>query len=156
MFWTKSKNLWQLIFILCILYAISSMNVLILVKSILPYLQGAFLKTHILVYFSQISFALAVFLSVYHFVNMYGKTKKQTGQKTDWIGRISKALFVLIIVYAAISVYTLLWGGIGVAPALPGTDIDAMWIYYAIFSFAVVIGISVFHLGINFLVEKEA
>jgi hypothetical protein len=69
----KSRNLWQLIFILAILYAVSSMNVLILVRSILPYLQGAFLKTQVLSYFADISFAIAAFLSAYHLFNIFSK-----------------------------------------------------------------------------------
>jgi heme/copper-type cytochrome/quinol oxidase subunit 2 len=87
---------------------------------------------------------------------MFGKIKKHDGQKIDWVNRISKALFAAIIVYAVVSVYTLLWGAIGVAPALPGTDIDSMWIYYSILSFVIVISIAVFHLSVIFLVEKEA
>ena len=72
----KIKNLWQLIFILSILYAVSSMNVLILVNSILPYLQGAFLKTHVLQYFALVSFALAAFLSAYHLFGMFRRDRK--------------------------------------------------------------------------------
>jgi hypothetical protein len=57
------------------------MNVLVLVKSILPYLQGAFLKTHILVYFAEISFALGVFLSVYHIFYHFRKDRAQGGEE---------------------------------------------------------------------------
>jgi ABC-type nickel/cobalt efflux system permease component RcnA len=80
----KIKSLWQLIFILSILYSVSSMNVLVLVKSILPYLQSLriagdgsyFLRTHVLVYFADISFALVVFLGAYHIFNMFRSEKK--------------------------------------------------------------------------------
>ena len=72
----KISSLWQLIFILSILYAVSSMNVLILVNSILPYLEGAFLKTQVLQYFGVISFGLTAFLGSYHLYNMFSREGK--------------------------------------------------------------------------------
>jgi hypothetical protein len=73
---------------------------------------------------------------------------------TEWTGRISKALFVLICAYAAVSLYILLWR-IGVLPALPQTDADAMWLNYSIYSFAMVIIIAVFHLSETILRKKK-
>ena len=152
----KSRNLWQVIFIVSILYAISSMNVIILVKSILPFLQGAFLKTQVLRYFAEISFAIAVFLSGYHLFQMFfsekSNGKPEKGKSLSV--RFAKIIFALIIIYAAVSIYTLLWGYIGVLPLLPGSDIDVMWIYFSLFSFSMVIIISVYYLSLTVIQKR--
>ena len=73
----KIKSLWQLIFILIILYAFSSMNILIIAREILPSLpQGYFLIPQVLGYFSLISFGLAAFLSAYHIIKMFHKDRE--------------------------------------------------------------------------------
>ena len=69
--------------------------------------------------------------------------------------RASKVLFILIAVYVAASIYIFLWGRLGIVPGLPNLDINAMWIYYAIFSFIVVIVLAVFHLGVDIFNQKK-
>jgi hypothetical protein len=40
-------------------------------------------------------------------------------------------------------------------PGLPNMNEDAQWIYYAIFSFAVVIAVSAFHLYVALFMQKK-
>ena len=73
----RKNTIWQMIFILTILYAVSSINVLVIVINLLPYLRGAFFRTHILVYFAEISFGLTAFLSAYHLTTMFRRRKRK-------------------------------------------------------------------------------
>lgn len=73
-FWHR-KNVWQVIFILIIVYAVSSINILVLGLSVLEYLHGAFFNDSALAYFAEISFLVAAFLCVYHITTMFGKSK---------------------------------------------------------------------------------
>ena len=79
--WFKKGILWEVIFILTILYAVSSINILVIVISILPFLHGAFLKTHILTYFAEIAFGLTAFLSVYHITTIFHRRKRRTDRQ---------------------------------------------------------------------------
>ena len=65
-----------MMFILIILYAISSLNVLILAISILPYLPDAFLRPYALAGFNIISVSLMVLLTIYHMVTMFHHRKR--------------------------------------------------------------------------------
>jgi hypothetical protein len=132
------------------------MNVLILVKSILPFLQGAFLKTQVLRYFAEISFAISAFLSAYHLFGMFSdKEENEQSEKSKNLFIIfSRVILTFIIIFVIASIYTLLWGYIGAIPLLPGTDIDAMWIYYSIFSFSISIIISVYYLSLTVIQKK--
>ena len=76
--WFKEGIVWEVIFILSILYAVSSINVLVIVISILPSLSGAFLKTHVLMYFAELAFVLTAFLSIYHMSTLFRKPKRKT------------------------------------------------------------------------------
>ena len=67
----------QIIFILIILYAISSLNVLILAMSVLPFLPAAYLRPFALTGFNIISGALMVVLAVYHLVTMFHHRKRR-------------------------------------------------------------------------------
>ena len=83
--WFKKGIVWEVIFILTILYAASSINILVIANSLLSSLhnvirdtglnsEGVFsLSTNILTYFAEIAFALAVFLSIYHISVMLHK-----------------------------------------------------------------------------------
>ena len=88
--WFKKGIVWEVIFILTILYAASSINVLLIANSLLSSLhrvfedvggvnsQSAFsLSTNILTYFAEIAFALAIFLSIYHISVMLHKPHKR-------------------------------------------------------------------------------
>ena len=77
-FWLNKNQLLQVIFILIILYSISSINVLILALNILPYLPNAFLKQYALIGFALISFLLAAFMGIYHLYSMFRKRKRKT------------------------------------------------------------------------------
>jgi len=68
---------------------------------------------------------------------------------------ISKIIFVLLIIYAVISLYIFLWGTINIIPGLPGLEEDSTWIYFSIISFVMVIIISVFHLGKTILLQRK-
>ena len=67
----------QVIFILIILYAISSLNVLILAISILPLLPAAFLRPFALAGFNVISVTLMILLAIYHLVTMFHHRKRK-------------------------------------------------------------------------------
>ena len=82
-FWFKKSNIWQVIFILIILYSISTINVLLLTISLMPFLRTAFLKTHILVAFAQISFGLVAFLSIYHLSTMFRRRKRFSDRQEE-------------------------------------------------------------------------
>ena len=83
--WFKKGIVWEVIFILTILYAASSINVLIIANGLLSSLhnvleemninsEGIFsLSTNILTYFAEIALGLAVFLSIYHISVMIHK-----------------------------------------------------------------------------------
>ena len=82
--WFKKGIVWEVIFILTILYAVSSINVLVIANSLLTSLQklleelglnsaSIFLPTNILTYFVEIALCLAVFMSVYHISVMIHK-----------------------------------------------------------------------------------
>jgi multisubunit Na+/H+ antiporter MnhC subunit len=75
--------------------------------------------------------------------------------ETEWVNLFSKVLFGIIILFTAITIYIFLWGKVGILPGLPNTGEDAQWIFYAIFSFAVVIAISVFHLYVTLIMQKK-
>ena len=77
------------------------------------------------------------------------------GENKDYSKIISKALFVLICIFGLVTIYTFLWGKAGVLPGLPNMDEDAQWIYYAIFSFAVVIALAAFHLYVSLFLNKK-
>ena len=66
----------QIIFILIILYAISSLNVLVLAMSVLPLLPAAFLRPFALAGFNIISVTLMVLLAIYHLVTMFHRRKR--------------------------------------------------------------------------------
>jgi len=76
--WVRSSAIWQVILILVLFYTVSSINVLILAAGILPYLQGAYFRTYVLRYFSEISFAIVIFLGIFHVSMMIKKKKEDT------------------------------------------------------------------------------
>jgi predicted membrane protein len=84
---SKKTWLWQhspvarIIFILILLYAICSINVLFLAIGIISYLPKSFLlDPHVLIAFAIISFALTVLTSAYHLSTMILRRKR----RSDW------------------------------------------------------------------------
>ena len=125
-----------MIFILTILYAVSSINILLILVNVLPFLEGVFRQTHILSYFAEIAFGLSVFLSIYHISIMF--------HKKELIGLLPTVLFVLIVLYAIFSLYVLACI-LGHTSHPMGND-DLLWVGFAVVSFALATLISVFHL----------
>ena len=59
---------------------------------------------------------------------------------------MAKFIFILIVLYAAVSVYILLWA-LGAVNNVFTSDTDATWIGFAIISFAMATLISAYHLS---------
>jgi membrane protein implicated in regulation of membrane protease activity len=160
---------WLVIFLLIILYAVSSINVLVLALGILPYLEDAFLEANILVYFAITSFIITAFLCLYHITIMFQKRKRKTdvvdeeqepetmGFKKIW-GRsrpITKFLFIFICFYIIISTYILLWA-YGITGNVMGAEYDVTWIGYSLASFGTATLIAAYHLSTWILRQKRA
>jgi hypothetical protein len=77
-FFRNRSYLAQIIFILIILYTVSSINVLILALSIVPYLERAYLHTPVLLGFAVISFVLTLVIIAYHLYTMIHRKKRKT------------------------------------------------------------------------------
>jgi ABC-type transport system involved in cytochrome bd biosynthesis fused ATPase/permease subunit len=152
------------IYILIILYAVSSINVLLLILGLLPYLLDAFMETHILLFFVVISFMLAAYLSGYHTLILFHKRKRKTDTeehekmtlKKIWRRSrpISKILFVFVCIYAFISFYMVLWAQ-KIAATLTETDRDIMLIGFSIISLTLITMIAAYHLSTWILRQKR-
>ena len=163
--WIKSSALWQIIFILIILYSVSSINVLILAMGILPYLQGAILNAPVLVYFAEISFAIASIISIYHLSTIFRRRKRRDDRAEDqkrvnlievWVRSrlLNKLLVVLILLFGVFSGYTFLWGQ-GFAGNIFNTEVDITWIIYSIFAFSLTTLLASFHLATLIFRQKR-
>ena len=164
--WLKSGAIWHFIFILIIIYCVSSINVLVLAIGILPYIQGAFLNTRVLVYFSEIAFLLAAFLGVYHVCSIF-RTRKRRHDKTEVVEKpsakeswlrsrfMNKLLFFVVIIYFAISVYHFMWA-FGIMDKFIQMDDEILFIWFAILSFALSTLLSAFHLATLIFRQKRA
>jgi antibiotic biosynthesis monooxygenase (ABM) superfamily enzyme len=73
----KRNAVWIVVYMLCMLYAVSSINVLILAMGVLPYIKGFYMVTRTLIYFAIISFGLTIFLSVHHIYTMLRTEKRK-------------------------------------------------------------------------------
>ena len=71
----------QIIFILIILYCVSSINVLLLAFGLLPYIPGIYLKSGMLIVFSLFSLAMTLFVSAYHLSTMIRRRKRKTDRE---------------------------------------------------------------------------
>jgi tellurite resistance protein TehA-like permease len=76
----RRNAIWIVIFMVCLLYAVSSINLLIVAMSALPYIKDLYLVTRTLIYFAVISFGITIFLSVYHIYTMFRTEKRETGE----------------------------------------------------------------------------
>jgi lysylphosphatidylglycerol synthetase-like protein (DUF2156 family) len=77
-FFRNRHHIAQTIFILIILYTVSSINVLILALDIVPHLPGAYIDTSVLVAFAAVSLALTLVVGVYHLYTMIYRKKRRT------------------------------------------------------------------------------
>ncbi|GMO52131.1 MAG: hypothetical protein Pg6C_17500 [Treponemataceae bacterium] len=68
----------QIIFIVVILYTVSSINVLVLAMSLVPHLERSYLHPASLIGFAVISFVLTVMISAYHVYTMIYRKKRKT------------------------------------------------------------------------------
>jgi membrane protein implicated in regulation of membrane protease activity len=76
-FWKQKTHISQVLFLLAMMYCISSINILLLALGILRYIPQAYLNPKVLVVFSLISFAFAFLLSVYHFSTFLNRRKRK-------------------------------------------------------------------------------
>jgi membrane protein implicated in regulation of membrane protease activity len=76
-FWKQKTHVSQLLFILAMLYCVSSINVLFLALGVVHYIPQAYLNPQVLIVFSIISFAFAFLLSVYHFSTFLNRRKRK-------------------------------------------------------------------------------
>lgn len=82
-FGSQKSHMSQVIFILIILYCVSSVNVLLLALGLMPYIPGAYLNPHVLIAFSIISFALTLFISAFHLSTMIRRKKRRCDRIPD-------------------------------------------------------------------------
>jgi tellurite resistance protein TehA-like permease len=76
----RRNAIWIVIFMVCLLYAVSSINLLIVGMSALPYVKDLYWVTRTLIYFAVISFGITIFLSVYYMYTMFRTEKRETGE----------------------------------------------------------------------------
>ncbi|MDR0600687.1 MAG: hypothetical protein LBG84_11545 [Treponema sp.] len=68
----------QIIFVIIIIYAVSSINVFLLALGILPFLPAAYLNPYLLLTFSIASFAFTLLMAAYHLSTMIRRRKRKT------------------------------------------------------------------------------
>jgi hypothetical protein len=76
-FWKQKTHVSQLLFILAILYCVSSINVLLLALGVIRYIPEAYLNPRVLIIFSLVSFGFALLLSIYHFSTFLNRRKRK-------------------------------------------------------------------------------
>ncbi|MDR0731695.1 MAG: hypothetical protein LBF63_08500 [Treponema sp.] len=81
-FWKQKTRVSQILFLLAILYCVSSMNVLFLALGVVRWIPEAYLNPTVLVTFSLISFGFALLLSIYHFSTFFNRRKRKD-DRTD-------------------------------------------------------------------------
>lgn len=81
-FWKQKTLVSQVLFLLAILYCVSSINVLFLSLGIVRWIPQAYLNPSVLIAFSLISFGFALILSVYHFSTFFNRRKRK-GDRID-------------------------------------------------------------------------
>jgi hypothetical protein len=160
----NKRNILHGVFILIILYAVSSINVLALLLGSLHHFQFILLETNILNYFAFISVILAVSLSVYHLSIMFRNRKRKTDtvEEQGKIGfkemlcrsrPLSKTIFVLICLYILTLVYMLLWTRGIVKNIL--RDYEILWLSFSLFSFGITAVTAAYHLATWILRQKR-
>lgn len=74
----KTSYLGQVIFILLLIYSVSSIAVLALTYGILPHYPGVNLKPYSVIGYALISFAGAILVGLYHITTMIRSNKRKT------------------------------------------------------------------------------
>ncbi|MDR2553012.1 MAG: hypothetical protein LBD31_07610 [Treponema sp.] len=154
--WFKNRALGlQLLFILIIVYAVSTAFVLGLALGILPYLHyKLYLKEN--TEYAIISFVLTAVISVYHLSVMFRLNKRRTDggeearpERIHWFkDRVTamKILFILIALYIPLSAAALTVI-LRAVPNATGIKLPYICISYAIISFVLAALISAHHLS---------
>jgi membrane protein implicated in regulation of membrane protease activity len=76
-FWKQKTLISQVLFILAMMYCVSSINVLLLALGIIRWIPQAYLNPKVLIIFSLVSFAFALVLSAYHFSTFINRRKRK-------------------------------------------------------------------------------
>ncbi|MDR2053254.1 MAG: hypothetical protein LBP80_07555 [Treponema sp.] len=82
-FWKQKTRVSQVLFILAMMYCVSSINVLLLALGIVRWIPQTYLNTEVLIIFSLISFAFALVLSAYHFNTFINRRKRRCDRIDD-------------------------------------------------------------------------
>jgi hypothetical protein len=89
-FFLSKSHLSQIVFILIISYAISSINILVLWLGILPKLPDDYFHPYVLMGFSLASCVVTLFISAYHLSTMIRRRKRITDRQNDENGADGK------------------------------------------------------------------
>jgi ABC-type multidrug transport system permease subunit len=81
--WRSRSHLSKLIFLLIILYCISSINVLLLAFGLTKWIPDFHLNARVLIAFSVTSFALTLFVSAYHLSTFLRRRKRASDHVID-------------------------------------------------------------------------
>jgi membrane protein implicated in regulation of membrane protease activity len=76
-FWKQKTRVSQILFILAMMYCVSSINVLLLALGVVRWIPQAYLNPTVLITFSLVSFAFALVLSIYHFSTFLNRRKRK-------------------------------------------------------------------------------
>jgi uncharacterized membrane protein YbhN (UPF0104 family) len=83
-FWRQKTHVSQVLFIIAMMYCVSSINVLLLALGVVRWIPQAYLNPNVLIGFSLISFAFALVLSAYHFSTFINRRKRRE-DRTDML-----------------------------------------------------------------------
>jgi hypothetical protein len=76
-FWRQKTHVSQVLFLLAMMYCVSSINALLLALGVFRYIPQAYLNLKALIVFSLISFAFALLLSACHFSTFLNRRKRK-------------------------------------------------------------------------------
>jgi membrane protein implicated in regulation of membrane protease activity len=76
-FWKQKTHVSQFLFLLSMLYCVSSINVLLLALGVVRWIPEAYLNPTVLIAFSLVSFVFALLLSAYHFFTFLNRRKRK-------------------------------------------------------------------------------
>jgi membrane protein implicated in regulation of membrane protease activity len=89
--WKNQSLIVQVIWICILLYAVASINVLILALTTYKNLQDAYLNPRALTAFSLVSFLLVVVISIYHISTLLRRRKRRSDRQ-----RMSRRKLVMV------------------------------------------------------------
>jgi membrane protein implicated in regulation of membrane protease activity len=83
-FWKQKTHVSQVLFIIAMMYCVSSINVLLLALGVIRWIPQAYLNPNVLIGFSLISFAFALVLSAYHFSTFINRRKRKEDRGSEF------------------------------------------------------------------------